>query len=294
MSGRMLTGLAQVLRDAGLTVVEYGGWQHRARSSGGFEPGKPWGVMWHHTASQTTPENDASYMCHGSPDAPIANLLIARDGVVWVLAAGGTNTNGKGGPVLWSRGAVPKDAMNTYAVGMEIANNGVGEQYPAAQIDAAFTASLAMLRAAGLQPYDVCTHQTYAPDRKIDPAVAENVQGDWQPERVTGSGSWSLVDLIDEHERRWAQLPPGGGGDMGYPLEGFWRMHNDDAVYAVYAGGYKVWLADGNIAAAKQNLARLNGVDPTVQVQSDVAMFRAFGPVLGAIPPGRDTDGVLA
>lgn len=80
---------------------------------------------------------------------------------------------------------------------------------------------------------------------------------------------------------------------MGYPLEGFWRMHNDDAEYAVYSGGYKVWLADGNVAAAKQNLARLNGVDPTVQVQSDVAMFRAFGPVLGPIPPGRDSDGVL-
>src|SRR5262245_45322910 len=97
--------------------------------------------MWHHTASSASPENDASYMCYGSPDAPIANVLVARDGSVWLLAAGPTNTNGKGSDVRWTKGAVPTDSMNSYAWGMEIANNGVGEAYPQVQIDSAFKVS---------------------------------------------------------------------------------------------------------------------------------------------------------
>src|SRR5262245_23525648 len=118
MGGLYLTDLAAWLRAAGLSVVEYDGWTTRARSSGGFDTGRPWGVMWHHTASNASPQNDADYMCHGSSDRPICNLMITREGEVWVLAAGATNTNGKGGPWTWSKGQVPKDSMNTYCVGM--------------------------------------------------------------------------------------------------------------------------------------------------------------------------------
>src|SRR5262245_17397953 len=124
MGSRYLTDSADVLSAAGLKVVQYEGWESRARSSGGFDSGKPWCVMWHHTASDTTPQNDADYMCHGSDDRPIANALIARDGVVWLLAAGATNTNGKGGPLTVSKGTIPADSMNTHGWGMEIANNG--------------------------------------------------------------------------------------------------------------------------------------------------------------------------
>jgi hypothetical protein len=208
-----LTSLADWLRAAGCNVVEYDGWKTRSRSSGGYESGRPWGVMWHHTASQTSPQNDASYMCNGSSDKPIANLLIARDGAVWVLAAGATNTNGKGSGVVWSRGRVPDDSMNTYAVGMEIANNGVGEPYPVAQIDAAFAASVAIVTALGLADSDISHHNRWAPDRKVDPATAAAVQGGWQPGSCTSSGTWDLADLVDEHRRRCAGQSP-EEGDM--------------------------------------------------------------------------------
>src|SRR4029453_2886438 len=151
----------------------------------------------------TTPQNDADYMCRNSSDRPIANLLVARDGAVWVLAAGATNTNGKARSRPFSLGTVPADSMNTHAVGIEIANNGVGEVYPAVQIDAAFGASVAVARQVGLAARDVETHQDYAPDRKIDPATAEAVLGVWRPWAATSSGTWSVDDLRDEHERRW-------------------------------------------------------------------------------------------
>lgn len=208
MGSNYLTELADWCREEGLRVVEKVGWQTRARSSGGYESGRPWAIMWHHTASDTSPANDANYMCSGSPDAPIANLLLARDGEVWVLAAGATNTNGKGGPVGFSKGVVPQDSMNTYAVSIEAANNGVGEAWPQAQIDAYFTLNNMLARRLGLNPDDCCTHQEYAPDRKIDPATAAAVQGSWQPGSVTSSGTWSPLDIADEATRRASSLPP--------------------------------------------------------------------------------------
>lgn len=215
MSGTYLTWLADELRGAGCNVVEYDGWQTRARSSGGYAS-PPLCVMWHHTASNTTPANDASYMCHGSSDRPIANLLIARNGDVWVLAAGATNTNGKGGPLSFSRGQCPTDSMNTRAVGVELANNGVGEQYSQAMVDAMFKVSNACNRRCGNQPTDLATHNLWAPSRKIDPATT-NIAGPWKPRASTSSGTWNTDDIRSECARRAGStptpIPPPSGDD---------------------------------------------------------------------------------
>lgn len=213
MGSLYLTWMADDLAAAGLRVVRYQGWTTRSRSSGGYDH-DPLCVMWHHTASQTSAENDCYYMCHSSGDRPICNLYIARDGQVWVLAAGATNTNGKGRSLTFSQGAVPTDKMNVNAVGMEIGNNGVGEPYPQAQIDAAFTASNVINRHLGNRPTDVATHAYYAPDRKIDPARGNAVQGPWRPREINNSGTWNLDDLRAECTRRSGTgpipMPPGG------------------------------------------------------------------------------------
>lgn len=206
MSGTYLVWLADVLRSAGLSVVEYDNWQTRARSSGGYASGRPVCVMWHHTASATTPANDAAYMCETSDSRPIANLLVARDGAVWVLAAGATNTNGKGRSMTFSRGTVPADSMNTWAVGMEIANGGNDDPFPAVQIDACFDASNAINAHLGNLATDVAGHVDYAPDRKIDPNNCASVQGPWQPgSNGTSAASWRLDDLRAECDRRAQQ-----------------------------------------------------------------------------------------
>jgi len=207
MNGEALLWLPDILSDAGLRVVTYGGWDTRSRSSGGFTGGTPFGVFWHHTASDTSPDNDANYMCYGSDSRPIANLLMPDDGSVWVLAAGATNTNGKGKQINFSRGVVPVDSANTKVVGMEIANSGTGEAYEGAQIDACFIASNAINRYLGNQPTDISTHQFYAPDRKIDPATTGAVQGFWRPAPVAGS-TWSNDSVKAECQARWGGLPP--------------------------------------------------------------------------------------
>jgi hypothetical protein len=213
-----LTWLADEFRAAGLRVVECDGWKTRSRSSGGYEPGRPWCVMWHHTASSTgcSAANDVGYMLNPSNDAyPTCNIYVARDGEVWILAAGATNTNGKGsGERNTSKGVVPSDSMNTYAVGVEIGNNGVGEPYSKECIDAAFTVSNVVTRKCGLLPTDVIHHQAYAPDRKVDPATGSAVQGGWRPGSCTSSGTWDLNDLKAECTNRYASGGAEGEDDM--------------------------------------------------------------------------------
>lgn len=208
MGSRYLVDLADVARRAGLTVVELDGWQSRARSSGGYD-GAPWAVFWHHTASGGDGASDAHYCTFGSPDAPVCNVVVGRDAVVYVCAAGATNTNGKGGPFTLPDGrTIPLDGANSRVIGVELSNNGVGQTFPAPMMDAALALSVACAQAYGFDPANVCTHQHWAPSRKIDPATAAAVQGPWCPAAVTSSGTWSLPDLTAECRRRAAGIPP--------------------------------------------------------------------------------------
>jgi hypothetical protein len=208
MGARFLTDLADVCRRAGLSVVEDAGWQFRARSSGGFDGDRPWCVMWHHTASNASPQSDVNYICRGSQDAPLANVYLARDGSVWICAGGATNTNGKGGPLTFSRGTVPADSMNTHAIGIEAANTGTGEHWPQVQIDSFFTLSNALTAAYGMLPTDCAGHVDWSPGRKIDPAVAFSVLGPWRPGAINASGSWRLADVRTEAVARSGGQPP--------------------------------------------------------------------------------------
>lgn len=205
MSGIYLTNAADWFRAAGLRVVEQDGWKRRAKSSGGYASGRPYGVMWHHTAGSGSTSGEANYMSYGASAAPIANVCIGRDGEVWVLAAGPTNTNGSGNAYRFSKGVVPDSAMNSFAWGMEINNNGRGQAYPQAQIDAAFVVSNTINAHMGNQFTDVCTHTQWAPSRKTDPATAAAVQGPWKPRSINNSGSWNLDDLKAECARRAGQ-----------------------------------------------------------------------------------------
>ena len=177
MTGIYYVELVDVLTAAGVACrVDdvNAGWQDRARSSGGF----------------------------ASP--PL--------GVVWPIAAGAANTQGKGGPATFSRGVCPVDSGNSRLWAIEAANNGVGEPWPRAQVDAYYATSNALNALFGNQPNDVITHALGEglgwTDRKIDPATSAAVGGPWQPAAVTSSGTWSLDDIRFECARRWNGLPP--------------------------------------------------------------------------------------
>lgn len=212
--GSYYVDIAGILRNAGCQVGVNDineGWERRSRSSGGFNAA-PLAVQWHHTASSASVNSDLSYMINGSPDEPVGNVLLDRDGIFWPVAGGAANTSGKGGPNSFSRGTCPKDSGNTVIFSIEIANNGVGERYSEAQINAAFRGSNALNAAFGNRPDDVIPHSLAEgsgyTDRKIDPATT-NLEGDWQPRSVNSSGTWSHADLKAECNARAGSPGPG-------------------------------------------------------------------------------------
>jgi N-acetylmuramoyl-L-alanine amidase len=226
MGSRYLTDLAAVCRAAGLFVQEEPGWQTRARGSGGYEPGRPTAVMVHHTASNPSSDGqaDVNYCCHGSADAPLANLYLNRAGKVWVMAAGATNTNGSGHD-SWG-GGVPDDSMNTHAIGIEAANNGTGEPWPQAQQEA-YSKLVQALQDAYLIPVNnVREHAEWAPGRKIDPAG---------PSRWAQSGTWNGGSFRNDIAAGW----PGTHPPIPLPLEDepveYLEVYRDSKQYSLFA-----------------------------------------------------------
>lgn len=165
MGAIWLLSMPQVLRDAGLTVDVYPGWQTRSRSSGGYDAIH--GIQVHHTASNTKPENDMGYMWNNAPARPIGAIYLARDGRVTVGAAGATNTSGRGGPL----GPIPLDQANKYVISIEAANLGNGEVWPEVQQAAYLKLVNALVLAYGLDftVPGVHAHHEWT-TRKVDPA----------------------------------------------------------------------------------------------------------------------------
>jgi N-acetyl-anhydromuramyl-L-alanine amidase AmpD len=183
MGERYLTDLADVLRRVGLDVYEENGWQQRARSSGGYDGG-PIGISVHHTASTASRENDVAYMCYNADARPVANLLLDRDGRWTVMAGGATNTAGKGGPRSTSQGTIPLDSANSRTIGVEAANNGIGEVWSDAMCESYVIGVRALCDAYGLVTGDVFSHFEWSPGRKYDPAG----QSHW----ASGSDLWDM------------------------------------------------------------------------------------------------------
>jgi len=177
-----LTDMAEVLRRAGLRVMETPGWQQRAYPKwGGFQQ-PPTHVMVHHTASKTTPANDLNYILN-SLLSPIGNIYLDRTGVVWLVAAGTAVTNGAGSSRPWN-GNVPDNAMNHYSIAIEAANDGIGEPWPKMQTDAYVRLCAALCDAYKIPVNHVRAHWEWAPGRKIDPAGPSP----W----AVGKASWNM------------------------------------------------------------------------------------------------------
>ena len=246
MGSRYLTDLASVLRDGGLRVTEYSGWQTRARGSGGYESGRPTHVMCHHTASPASADGkgDAAYCATGDEDAPLSNILLDRTGLVWVLAAGATNTNGSGKDT-WG-GGVPENSMNSYAIGIEAGNNGVGEPWPTAQQDAYVQMIRVLCAHYNIPNNHVRSHFEWAPDRKSDPAG----QSRW----ASGSAKWNMngfrsecaaegdddMPLTDQEINKiakavWDHVIAGDDPDEKKPAR--WRLRQIQLIARTYLGG---------------------------------------------------------
>jgi hypothetical protein len=156
--------LADVLRDAGLTIKSFEGWEER----GGYGF-RPKGVILHHTVTKATTADltvDKMLAVTGSSTVPppLCNYSTNRDGTISIIAAGTANHGGTGG---WNG-----VSGNSNFFGDEMKNNGVDEVWPERQLESARIAAAALLKHLGQTDASMlCGHKEYAlpAGRKRDP-----------------------------------------------------------------------------------------------------------------------------
>lgn len=159
-----ITWLADVLRVAGLTVVEHPGW--RTRTVGGtWTP--TFGIVHATAAPDSQSDTDQIRIVRDGRsdlDGPIANACVDRAGRWHVLAAGRCNTTiaGTAGPYE-GRG-------NTYALGVEACNDNRGGSWPEAQYRAYVRGWAAIARELGWSPARLRGHKEHTPGHKTDPS----------------------------------------------------------------------------------------------------------------------------
>lgn len=160
-------GLVNHLRLWGLKTETNDGWRHAGRPYNFY----PRAIIAHHTASGKDSGNFASerVVTFGRSDlpGPLCQFLLGRDGTVKLIAAGYANHAGYGGPRL----DIPANMGNTYAYGIEAENNGLGEPWSKAQLNAYYRLCAALLVWMDRKDVNrVFAHKEWAQGRKIDPA----------------------------------------------------------------------------------------------------------------------------
>jgi hypothetical protein len=173
------TDYPQRLAARGLDVNVYAGWE----SHGGGADHRA--VVLHHTASSsgTPPKADADY-CHSGADAsPLYNVLVDRAGVVWLLAREKSNSSGDISGVALNEALEGRADLTPAAVrylpdttsnnGALFAicgqNNGTGEHWSAALLDAMTVCAAVALECLGLAHAGYVTTHRALTARKIDP-----------------------------------------------------------------------------------------------------------------------------
>lgn len=219
-----LMWLADVLRDAGLRVVERPGWESRGRDLSVIN-----GVVWHHDAAaiSATDKTVEGLLERGRVDlpGPLSQLALRRDGTWVVIAAGRANHNGYG---EWGNDSI----------GIEARNNGVGQSWPTVQIDAYVTGTAAIAAHLGLDIDRVKGHKETDPKRKIDPAgIDMNVM------RARIRALLTPPDLNEETDMAAKLIQREGGG---------WYTITDTHIRS-WAGITKTWAI---------NLAKFTGTKP--------------------------------
>lgn len=158
--------LPRHLRRWGLKVEQEDGWRFRGRPY----TFAPRAIICHHTASGSQTGNFGSLRVvrDGRSDlpGPLCQFLLGRDGTVRIIAGGHANHAGYGGPIA----GIPENLGNTFAWGIEAENNGVGEPWSKAQLNAYYRLCAALLDLMGTKDVSkVIGHKEWT-SRKIDPA----------------------------------------------------------------------------------------------------------------------------
>lgn len=151
-----VTWLPKVLRNAGLDVHVLDGAETRSTRSSGFDLNA---IIWHHTATGPNWQDGhvAALLRDGRRDlaGPLSQVGVERDGTWVIVAMGRANHNGYG-------------TYGNNSLGLEFYNDGVGEPWSKAQVDAGVI-GIAAIKNHLKWDVPLLGHKESDPGRKIDP-----------------------------------------------------------------------------------------------------------------------------
>ena len=164
-----LLWLADVLRNAGLKVVETPGWKNR-----GVDMEEIKGILCHHTAGPKKGNMPSlGTLIDGRSDlkGPLSQLGLGRDGTYYIVAAGKCNHAGAG---IW-KGV----EGNRHFIGIEAENTGyvrgpTAEPWSEVIMNAYAEGVAALVEKLNIPVGMVAGHKEYAPKRKTDPTFDMN------------------------------------------------------------------------------------------------------------------------
>ena len=264
-----LTDLADILREAGVPVVEmkyergpFAGrkWDQVGANGRGLAAFKH--VMWHHDASPAGPSGGAKVddngigtsptgalgWCMYSDVAPAASIWVDMQGTWFLYVSGLAWHAGRGGPG-WGVGT---NMMNYYALGIET-DHTTGEPWPAKQIDSLRRGTAAIMDAYKMDPTPgLLFHRTWT-DGGIDNVPTLPTRG----RKNDPDG----IDLTEERKRVAALIQQMHKNDKRLKrlerLRRGWRRRRN----AIRASGKKAGLASARtkIRSLNKRIKALRG-----------------------------------
>lgn len=162
-----VTNAANVLRAAGLKVIEVKGWKGR---DNGSEFSTIRGLTVHHTAGSlhSSVDGELKVLIDGRPglSGPISQFFVSRDGTWYCVADGCANHNkiGTAGP---NRGF-----GNRHLIGVECQHSGGNEPWEKVQYDSVVKGVAALSKAYGFTTSTIAGHKEHQPGEKVDPSFS--------------------------------------------------------------------------------------------------------------------------
>ena len=163
MAYALAARLERAVKNAGVKYKKVSGWASRGHGT----MGSIQSIICHHTAGPASGNAPSlNVVAYGRPglSGPLSQLFLARDGTVYLVAAGVSYHAGR---------VVSNKYTNSHAIGIEAEATGTSS-WPAHQVNEYAKLCKALIKEFGLSTSRVVGHKEAAPRRKIDPNFSMN------------------------------------------------------------------------------------------------------------------------
>lgn len=245
MAYALATRLERAVKNAGVKYKKVSGWSSRGHGSMGSIKT----IVAHHTAGPLRGNSPSlNVVAYGRPglSGPLSQLFLARDGTVYLVAAG----------LSYHAGRVRSNSYsNSHSIGIEAENTGLSnDPWPAHQIDAYAKLCKALCKEFGLSTSRVLGHREVCSPagRKSDPSFS---MSDFR-KKVGGAkgGVSSGGGTSGGSSRSYKTVSYGttlGKYDKGDPVKD-WQDFLKGQGYDLGKGGVDGYFGDSTVSATKK------------------------------------------